>query len=169
MIEAIGNSYRVFAPHCALSDCGQMLTADEILQAINQRGVTRTELASVLGISQPNATRLYTPDGRTGKKRALGYEEGRMLVQKYHLEDDAADTETEAAIFNEELLVPIVQEIAAQAGAQRPETIARPLASALSRYLELIVGRPAIHANPDALEAVAQSVSPPARRSKRQA
>lgn len=137
-----------------------MLTATEILRVLDQRGVTRTELGKVLGISQPNATRLYSPDPRSQKLRDLTYEEGRKLIEHYKLEEKASPV-AEPVYLNEELLGPIVQEIARLARSERGELPARPLASALSRYLRQIAERPAIHASQDALEAVAQAVVPP--------
>jgi len=159
MNSAIGFPHLVFAGAVAFGDCGEMQDAQAILDALDRKGVTREALAQAIGVSQPNATRLYKPDARTNKKRTLGYDEGRKLIEVFHLEDDA-EPEADPHYLNEELLIPIVDEIAAVARQNQSESASRPLAEALARYLRQIVGRPAIHSSRDALEAVAQSVVP---------
>lgn len=161
MNHAIENTYRVFAIHRHIGNCHAMLTAADILRILDERGVKRGDLAKVLGVSQPNATRLYAPDPRskTQNPRTLTYDEGCKLIEHYRLENDQADNEP--VYLNVELLGPIVAEIVRLVRAQRGEIPVRPLALALSRYLQQLEERPAIRSSQDALEAVAQTSVPP--------
>jgi hypothetical protein len=65
-----------------------MRDAEEILEALKQRGVKQERIAEVLGIARPNVTRLYAPDPRTGKKRTLSYDEGQTLIETFGLDQD---------------------------------------------------------------------------------
>lgn len=167
MTYASENATPVFEKFAVFGACGAMLSAQEILDAIERLGVGRADLAKALGVSQPNATRLYKPDPRTGKTRELSYEEGRRLIEIFNIDSEGEAQPDEPAFLNEELLEPIVREIVEASRGDKSASAARPLASALSLYLRQIVSRPAIHASQDALEAVAQSVVPLPRGSKR--
>jgi phage repressor protein C with HTH and peptisase S24 domain len=62
-----------------------MRESQQILDEIARRSISRTDVARVLGVSQPNATRLWQPDARTGKTRTLGFDEGQKLVTAFKL------------------------------------------------------------------------------------
>ena len=47
-----------------------MKDATTILDALARRGVTQKQIADAIGITQPNANKLYRPD-RNGKLRTL--------------------------------------------------------------------------------------------------
>lgn len=68
-----------------MGDAWPMRESQQILDEIVRRGISRTDVARVLGVSQPNATRLWQPDSRTGKTRALGFDEGQKLVIAFKL------------------------------------------------------------------------------------
>jgi hypothetical protein len=166
MMYASLNTSTVFARNHMIGDAADMLTAAEILAELDRRGVQRSKVAKVLGVAQPNATRLYVPDPRSKSQetRALTWDEGRILIEEFGLaqEEDAP----EPFHLNEDLLRPIVAQIASVARRAPAEDALQPLTTALARYLQQLDTRPSIHSNPDALEAVAQSVSPQAPRSK---
>lgn len=134
---------------------GFVQSATEILGRLESKGVTRQQIADALGITQPNASKLYQPAAKTGKPRQLSYDEAVILIQRFKLEQSVTS-------ISEELLTPIVDEIAMRLARRPvPESSIRPLVGALSRYLQLVGERPAIHANQDALAAVARAVAPP--------
>lgn len=82
-----------------------MKNATTILDALARRGVTQKQIADAIGITQPNANKLYRPD-RNGKLRTLSYDEGRELIDRFGLANDlAAD---DHAAFNAATLAPIL-------------------------------------------------------------
>jgi len=62
-----------------------MLSSDEILAKLKANGVTHERIAAVLGVTTPNATKLYNPAGKTGKPRRLAYDEAVKLIEKFEL------------------------------------------------------------------------------------
>ena len=93
-----------------------VLSAQDILDRLKAAGITHERIARVLGVSTPNATRLYNPDPKTGKCRKLGYDEGVSLVVEFGLEDSHDETPIEP------MAVPVarlaVQYVAQQLGAK---------------------------------------------------
>lgn len=160
------NTRPVFAFNAATGDAAPMISAAQILAEIDQKGISRAKLAEALGVAQPNATRLYVPDPRSKSKetRALTWDEGCVLIEKFGLA--ANSDQPEPSHLNESLLRPIVAEIVAVARRARSDDSLQPLTTALARYLQQLDTRPSIRANPDALDAVAQSVVPQAPQSK---
>lgn len=130
-------------------------SARALLDRLRGAGVTQEQIAKVLGISQPNAATFYNP-GKNGKFRQLKWDEGAKLLAEFGMEIE----EAERAELSSELLMPIVAEMVRHAQRRQAGSIVRPLAVALARYLRQIAASPTIHANQDALEAVAQAVVP---------
>lgn len=62
-----------------------MRDSQSILAALDAKGIQRNEVAKALNISQPNATRLWQPDSRTGKTRSLTFDEGQLLIDRFRL------------------------------------------------------------------------------------
>ena len=73
---------------CCGTHYDAMRSARDILAMLEDRGITRAQIASVLGISATNATKLYN-DAKNGKPRKLAYDEGVALIEAFGLDDDA--------------------------------------------------------------------------------
>jgi phage repressor protein C with HTH and peptisase S24 domain len=74
-----------------MGDAWPMRESQQILDELGRRGISRAAVARVLGVSQPNATRLWQPDARTGKTRTLGFDEGQKLVTAFKLFEGESD------------------------------------------------------------------------------
>lgn len=83
--HASGNAHFVFDDWSPFDDGYAMRDSQSILAALDEKGIQRGEVARALNISQPNATRLYQPDSRTGKTRSLTYDEGQLLIDRFKL------------------------------------------------------------------------------------
>lgn len=81
----VKDAYSVFAGRTILREPAHVLSAKQVLDEIARRNISRTDVARVLGISQPNATKLWKPDSRTGKTRALRTDEARLLIDAFKL------------------------------------------------------------------------------------
>lgn len=140
-----------------------MRNAAEILSALKRKKVTQTEIANALGIKQPNAAKLYTPDKRTGKLRALGHDEALKLIKEFGLDDAEpriVEVPVPAELPSEETFQTVLEEILRlSAEVELPASLARPVSRHLRLCLELLARNPAIQDNEDAIKAVADAVA----------
>lgn len=138
---------------CALRHYGGMLSHRELIDSLkglkDEGRTTNAALGRLLKIPTSRVAEIFSGT------RAVKVDEMKVLVE--HFGWDGSPTATP---ISADLLTPIVNEIAVQAQRIGPGLSARPLAQALARYLQQIGASPAIHANQDALEAVAQAVIP---------
>lgn len=132
-----------------------MKDATTILDALVRRGVTQKQIAEAIGITQPNANKLYRPD-RNGRLRTLSYDEGRTLIERFDLADMAAE-DADATAFNAETLAPILDALLPLVPTTgRSERSVRVLAQALANGLALLGKPTAKHPSPDALGVAAR-------------
>jgi hypothetical protein len=136
-------------------DALSMQDAKAILDALDARSIGREAVAKVLGISQPNATRLFKPDPRTKKKRVLTYDEGRKLIAAFNLDETSpnASLNDEVVARLLEALVPLVPR-SGLTGAS-----ATRLAKALVYGLELLGEASPTRPNHDAIEVAARGAA----------
>lgn len=119
------------------------------LQRLKDEGkATNAEIGRLLDVPSSRVAEIFTG------KRSVKVDEMKALVDHYDLEGKGPTA------ISEELLTPIVWEIVERARREALPPSPRPLAAALARYIQQIGARPAIHASPDALEAVAHAVIP---------
>jgi transcriptional regulator with XRE-family HTH domain len=117
-----------------------MHSAADILAALRRqldaRAITQREIAAVLGVTQPNVTKLWKPATRTGKPRALGYDEGVKLVAAFDLFGDRTGEGDRTAV-SAAALAPLLQAILplAPPGGELSDSAARALAVALRHGL----------------------------------
>ncbi len=121
-----------------------MHSAADILAALRRRldarAITQREIAAVLGVTQPNVTKLWKPATRTGKPRALGYDEGVKLVAAFDLFGDLSGDragEGDRTAVSAAALAPLLQAILplAPPGGELSDSAARALAVALRHGL----------------------------------
>lgn len=116
-----------------------MESATEIRAALkaklDAKAITQTEIASTLGIQQPNVSTLFNP-GKNGKLRGIDFDEGMKLIRRFNLEERTAQP---VASVNEATLARLLHAL----GPSLPkgeisETAAQALAVALKHALELL-------------------------------
>jgi predicted XRE-type DNA-binding protein len=131
-----------------------MKDAATILDALVRRGVTQKQIADAIGITQPNANKLYRPD-RNGKLRTLSYDEGCTLIARFGLADDAMAADHTA--LNAATLAPILDALLPLVpSGGRSEKSVELLSQALAYGLALL-GRPtASPPSPDAIGVAAR-------------
>jgi len=131
-----------------------MKNATTILDALARRGVTQKQIADAIGITQPNANKLYRPD-RNGKLRTLSYDEGRELIDRFGLANDlAAD---DHAAFNAATLAPILDALLPLVPSTgRSERSVELLSQALAYGLALLGTPTARPPSPDAIGVAAR-------------
>lgn len=95
-------------------------------------------------------------------KRKVSLNEAKAIVEHYKLEE-AAPITVPARIPTAAITIVLEELLQSAGNAQIAATSVRPLAEGLQRGLELLARNPSIHANPDALRAVAQAVAFPSR------
>ncbi len=131
-----------------------MKDAATILDALVRRGVTQKQIAEAIGITQPNANKLYRPD-RNGKLRTLSYDEGRTLIERFGLADMAGNADVTA--FNAETLAPLLDALLPLVPSTgRSERSVQVLSQALAYGLALLGTPTATHPSPDALGVAAR-------------
>jgi hypothetical protein len=132
----VASEYTTFAfDGCALvPQKAQVHTSDEILAALRKklddRVLTQAEVARVLGVSQPNVTKLWSPAAKTGKTRVLGYDEGLKLVEAFELFDDGDVVSADALAPLLKAVVPLAPKTA-----ELSDSAAQALAVALRHGL----------------------------------
>lgn len=155
MLDATANSASVFAQSALMIDAAFMQDADAILAALTERGIPRDDVAKVLKISQPNATRLWKPDPRTGRKRDLSYDEGRRLITAFKLEEAAP-----APSFNDEVIARLLEALVPLAPRSGlTEASSTRLAKALVYGLELLGESNSTRPTPDAIDVAARGAA----------
>jgi predicted XRE-type DNA-binding protein len=117
----------------------EMRSEAEIREALraqlDAKAIRQSDIAAALGVQQPNAQKLFTPD-KNGKLRRISYDEGLKLIQRFHL---AADIPPQSPKINEEILARLIYEL----GPAIPrdgvsESAAQSLAVAVSYAFELL-------------------------------
>lgn len=116
-----------------------MRSEAEIREALRARldakAIRQTDIAAALGVQQPNAQKLFTPD-KNGKLRRISYDEGVKLIEKFGLACDSPPTARE---ISEEGLGRLLHALAPSfPDSDASELGARALAGALKYALELL-------------------------------
>lgn len=90
----------------------EMRSAAQILaalrQRLDQREITQSDVARVIGITQPNVATFWVPATKTGKTRKLSYDEGVALIQAFDLNAEEAAEQPRSTYPNAEMLEPIL-------------------------------------------------------------
>ena len=103
----------VVASHRSRWHARTMLRQADILTELAARGIKQGEIADALGITRPNANKLFKPAAKTGKTRSLTFDEGVTLIERFGL-DKPDDSPVEAMGVRAARLV--VQYVAQQLG-----------------------------------------------------
>jgi hypothetical protein len=140
-----------------LHDLG-MITHADLLQWLHARRdageLANSDLQTLLKLPSSRITEIFNG------KRQIKLDEAKAIVDHYDLEAGPR-----VAQIPSEALAIVLEELLRQTEGRRPSaSTLRPLAEGLSRGLQLLADNPAIHANMDAVKAVAQAlaVRPPA-------
>lgn len=102
-------------------DMRPMLKAADILKILKERGVTQQQIADALGITQPNANRLYLKPGASDKKgkaikpRGLYHDEALTLIDRFGLQEPPVPPAASAAL-NERVAELFVLHVADRLG-----------------------------------------------------
>ena len=75
-------------------DMRPMLKAADILEILRTRKITQQQIADVLGITQPNANRLYAKV----KPRGLYHDEALTLIERFELQEPPVPPAASAAL-----------------------------------------------------------------------
>ncbi|MDH4746651.1 XRE family transcriptional regulator [Sphingomonas sp. CBMAI 2297] len=137
---AIGNTTFALDRRVGSEHLGEMQTASEILAALKRRldsrEITQQDVADVLGVKQPNVSTLFNPVKRTGKPRALTYDEGVALVREFNLGDVPG-------VISATSIAPILRALLSAAPEGEPsERASQALAVALRHGIALLEGLP---------------------------
>jgi len=131
-----------------------MRNAATLLEALTRRGITQKQIADAIGITQPNANKLYRPD-RNGKLRTLSYDEARILIERFDLSDDAIGADH--AAINAATLAPILDALLPLVPSSgRSEKSVELLSQALAYGLALLGTPTARPPSPDAIDVAAR-------------
>lgn len=144
--------------HSALLHDLGMITHADLLQWLHARRdageLANTDLQTLLKLPSSRVTEIFSG------KRQIKLDEAKAIVDHYDLE-----AAPRIAQIPSEALAIVLEELLRQTEGRRlGASTLRPLAEGLSRGLQLLADNPAIHANMDAVKAVAQALAarPPA-------
>jgi hypothetical protein len=117
-------------------------TAADILAKLKERGVKHAEIAKVLGVATPNATKLYNPAAKTGKPRSLGYDEAMLLIRHFSLEEPV--TATKAIPLSLPVARLVVQYVASRLGvpSTTDDALVEDIAQDVQAFSEFASERP---------------------------
>lgn len=111
-----------------------MRSTSDILAALKDKGVTHERIGVVLGITTPNATKLYNPASKTGKPRKLSYDEGLKLIEEFGLSEAPANLEP----LSEPVARLVVLHVANVLGASPSADVLDELAQDVAAFSEFV-------------------------------